>query len=57
MCSVVVIGEASGQGVPGFYSRQQHLFCMLAFECKGGAGWRAGTRGESQTRRAGTKYF
>ncbi len=24
---------------------------------RGGAGWRAGTRGESQIRRAGTKYF
>jgi hypothetical protein len=36
MCSVVVIGEASGQRVPGFYSRQQHLFCRLAFECGGG---------------------
>jgi hypothetical protein len=36
MCSVVVIGEASGQRVPGFYSRQQHLYCRLAFECGGG---------------------
>jgi hypothetical protein len=36
MCSVVVIGEASGQRVPGFYSRQQHLYFRLAFECGGG---------------------
>jgi hypothetical protein len=36
MCSVVVIGEASGQRVPGFYSRQQHLYCRLTFECGGG---------------------
>ncbi len=56
----VVRGEATGQRVPGFYSRQQHLL-YLAFEWGGGgvggASWRAGTRGESQARRASTKYF
>ena len=35
MCSVLVRGEASGQRVPGFYSRQQNLL-YLAFEWGGG---------------------
>jgi hypothetical protein len=57
LCSVVVRVLDSHPRERRFASRdQQDLFS--AFEREGGGdGWRAGTRGEGQARRAGTKYF
>jgi hypothetical protein len=52
MFSVVVKGEASRQRVPGFYSRQQHLSCRLAFEC-GGGGQAGGPVQEEKARPGG----